>query len=329
MAITQQSSVNWDQTAYELLAHYALRAGTFYDQFATLHPTDVSMNGASVVLDFIPDMVPTVTALTETADITPATLAVDTQVTATLLEYGNGAQVTGKLRGTSYLPVDPILANVVGWNMAESLDYLALTEVMNGTNIRYGGGVASRVTIAAGSIISAADVRFCVAKLRGGNAIPWDMNAMYAGTIHPDVSFDLRSTTGSASWRDAMPYTDAGVQRLFKGYIGTFESVSFMETPRTFGTYASNPAGLVGTNLGVGGIVDVFGTHIFGREFMAKVSSTVEPWGADPMMVVAPQTDFLKRFVGLGWKWLGAYKATRQACAYRIESSSSIANNAT
>lgn len=327
MAITQQSTVNWDQTAYELLAHYALRAGTFYDQFATLHPTDISMPGASVTLDFVPDMTPTVTALTETSDITPATLSADTQVTATLAEYGNGAQVTGKLRGTSYLPVDPILANVVGWNMAESLDYLALTEVMNGSNVRFGSAAAGpRNTIVAGNIITSNDVRFSVAKLRAGNAIPWE-DGLYAATIHPDVSYDLRSATGSASWRDAMPYVSEGANRIYNGYIGTYESVRFMETPRTYGPYASNPSGVSGTNAGATASVDVYGTHIFGREFMAKVASAGPDWGMQPRMVVAPQTDFLRRFVGVGWKWLGAYKITRNPCAYRIESASSIGTN--
>jgi N4-gp56 family major capsid protein len=326
MAITQSSSVSWDQTAYEQLAYYELRAGTFYDPFVTVKPTRQSMEGASVIFTFVNDLAISVTALTETTDITPTTMG-DSQVTVTLAEYGNGAQTTGKLRGTSFLPVDPTVANVVGFNMAETVDYLALIEMMNGTNVRFGSGVAGpRNTIAAGNVLTATDIRFVVAKLRAANALTFD-GTTFSATIHPDVSFDLRSATGTASWRDAQLYTDANVGKVWNAYIGTFEGVRFMETPRTFGPYAKNPTAVLGTNLGAGGTVDVYGTHFFGQQAVAKAFSSAEEWGAMPRMVVAPVTDFLRRFTGVGWKYLAGWKVFRNACMWRVESASSIGTN--
>lgn len=329
MATTQTTDVLWDQAAYEQLAYFALRAGTYYDQFATVKPTRQSMPGASVIFDFVTDLAAAVTALTENTDITPATMG-DSQVTVTLAEYGNGVQTTARLAGVSYLPVDPIMAELVGYNMAESVDLLALAELMNGTNVRFGSGAAGpRNTLVAGNIITADDVRFVVAKLRSASAMPFD-GSTYVGTIHPDVSYDLRRATGTASWRDAQVYTDANVNKVWNAYIGTFESVRFMETPRVYGpnpTYGTIPAAVNGTNAGATASVDVYGTHIIGQQAMAKAFSSHSEWGADPRMVVAPVTDFLRRKWGIGWKYLAGWKMFRNACAYRIESASSIGTN--
>jgi N4-gp56 family major capsid protein len=218
-----------------------------------------------------------------------------------------------------------MVAEVIGWNMAESLDYLALLEAMNGTNVRFGSAAAGpRNTLVIGNIITANDVRYCVAKLRGANAIPFMDMGTFVGTIHPDVSYDLRSATGSASWRDAMPYTAPSQERIWNAYIGTFEGVAFQETARTYGPFSQNPTALNGINAGATASVDVFGTHIFGQQFLGKAWSSAGEWGENPRMVVAPVTDFLRRFTGVGWKWLGAYKIMRQNCGYRIESASSI-----
>ena len=61
MATTQTTDVTWDQSAYEQLAYFPLRAGTFYDQFATVKPTRQSMPGAAVIFDFPGDLSATVT----------------------------------------------------------------------------------------------------------------------------------------------------------------------------------------------------------------------------------------------------------------------------
>ena len=44
--------------------------------------------------------------------------------------------------------------------------------------------------------------------------------------------------------------------------------------------------------------------------------------GAFPHVVPGPITDRLRRYVPLGWYWLGAYQIFRQASLIRIESAS-------
>lgn len=323
MATTQTSDVTWDQAAYEQLAYFALRARANYEPFVTVKPTRQSMPGTSVIFDFVGELSPATTALTENTDITPATMS-DSQVTVTLAEYGNGVQVTAKLQGTSYLPVDPIMANLIGYNMAESIDLLILTEVMNATGSIFSGAATSIATLAATDEIEALDIRKAVAQLRAGDALGFDGD-LFVGTIHPHVSYDLRNATGSASWRDAQLYTD-NVGKIYNAYIGTFEGVRFMETTRTYSPNTRFPTALDGTDDGAA-VVDAYGTHIFGREALAKAYSSHPEWGANPRMVVAPVTDFLRRKAGVGWKHLVGYKMFRNACLRNVFSASTIGTN--
>ena len=43
----------------------------------------------------------------------------------TLVEYGNAAISTKLIRSTSFVPFDPVLANVIAFNAGQSLDAIA------------------------------------------------------------------------------------------------------------------------------------------------------------------------------------------------------------
>jgi len=156
----------------------------------------------------------------------------DSQVTVTLAEYGNAVITTAKLRGTSFLDVDTVAANVVGYNAGDSIDQVVRDVLAGGTNVIYGGGGSStptsRTTVTATDIIEANDIRKVTAQLRKANAASF--NGLYMGFIHPDVSYDLRRETGAASWRDPHVYQDT--MEIYNGEIGAFEGVRFIETPR-------------------------------------------------------------------------------------------------
>jgi len=242
-------------------------------------------------------------------------------VTVTLAEYGNAVSTTAKLRGTSFLDVDAAAANVVGYNAGISVDGIIRDVLAGGTNVVYGGGGAttpsSRTTIATEDIIEANDVRKVVAALRTANSVSF--NGMYMGYIHPDVSYDLRRETGVASWRDPHVYSDPA--NIYNGEIGAFEGVRFIETPRAkLFADASDGAGSAGN-------IDVYCTHICGRQALAKAHSIVDGNGAFPRVVRGPVTDTLMRFQPVGWYWLGGYARFREASLRRIEACSSIGAN--
>jgi N4-gp56 family major capsid protein len=320
MAISQASSLSVDQSAYDRLAYFALRSEMLFDQAADVQATNQAMPGAAVIFTIFSELAAATSTLSETADLTPATMG-DSQVTVTLAEYGNTVATTAKLRGTAFLDVDAAAANLIGYNAGDSMDQVVREVLAGGTNVAYGGGgssdPSSRVTVAAEDIIEANDVRKQTAALRAANVATF--NGYYMGYIHPDVSYDLRRETGNASWN--APHVNVDTANIYNGEIGTFESVRFIETPRAkVFTDASNGTSTTGN-------VDVYCTHIMGRQALAKAYSQIDGNGVVPKVVRGPVVDSLMRFNPIGWYWLGGYGRFREASLRRIESSSSIGAN--
>ncbi len=317
---TTTSSLSVDQVAFDRLAYFALRSELLFDQAADVQPTQQAMPGSGVTFTIFADIAAATSTLNEVTDVTPTALS-DSQVTVTLAEYGNAVVTTAKLRGTSFLDVDVSAANIIGYNAGDSIDQVVREVLAGGTNVVYATGGAttpsSRTTVAAEDIVSADDVRKVVAQLRAANVATF--NGTYMGYIHPDVSYDFRSATDAAAWRTPANYVNpAGI---YNGEIGQFESVRFVETARAkVFTNASDGSGSTGT-------VDVYCTHIMGRQALAKAYSTQDGNGATPKIVRGNVTDVLMRLQPLGWYWLGGYGRFREASLRRIESSSSIGSN--
>jgi N4-gp56 family major capsid protein len=319
-AETGTANLSVDQTAFEKLAYFALRDEMYFDQFADVQATNATNPGATVTFTIFQDMAAATTALGEAEDVTPVALS-DSQVSVTLNEYGNATVTTAKLRATSFLPVDPIAANAVGYNAGLSIDTIARNAIQAGTNVIYATGGAtdpsSRTTINSDDVLTANDVRRVVAQLRKAN-VP-TLNGSYVGMIHPDVSYDFRSATDAAAWRTPANYVNP--QGIYTGEIGMFEGVRFVEAPRApLFANASDNSGSAGT-------IDVYGTLIMGRQALAKGISLGGEYGAQPSMVYGTVTDILKRFRPVGWKHFVGYGVFRQEALRRIESASSIGTN--
>ena len=320
-AETGTANLSVDQTAFEKLAYFALRDEMYFDQFADVQATNATNPGATVTFTIFQNMAAATTALGEAEDVTPVALS-DSQVSVTLNEYGNATVTTAKLRATSFLPVDPIAANAVGYNAGLSIDTIARNAAEAGTNVIYATGGAtdpsSRTTINSDDVLAANDVRRVVAQLRKAN-VP-TINGSYVGMIHPDVSYDFRSATDAAAWRTPANYVNP--QGIYTGEIGMFEGVRFVEAPRApLFANASDNSGSAGT-------IDVYGTLIMGRQALAKGISLGGEYGAQPSMVYGTVTDILKRFRPVGWKHFVGYGVFRQEALRRIESASSIGTNA-
>jgi N4-gp56 family major capsid protein len=321
MAYTQTSSLSVDQVAFDRLAYFALRSELLFDAAADVQPTNQAMPGTGVTFTIFNDLATATSTLSETTDVTAAALG-DSQVTVTLNEYGNAVITTAKLRGTAFLDVDSAAANIVGYNAGSSIDEVAREVLAGGSNVIYGGGGAtnpsSRTTVAAEDIIEANDIRKVTAQLRGAN-VP-TFNGLYMAYIHPDVAYDLRKETGAAAWRDPHVYSDPGA--IYNAEIGAFEGVRFIETPR------AKVFGDASDGVGGSGLVDVYCTHVMGRQALAKAYSSIDGNGAVPKVVRGPVVDTLNRLQPIGWYWLGGYGRFREASLRRIESSSSIGVNA-
>lgn len=320
-AETGTANLSTDQTAFEKLAYFALRDEMYFDQFAEVQATNATNPGATVTFTIFQNMAAATTPLGEAEDVTPVALS-DSQVSVTLNEYGNATVTTAKLRATSFIPVDPVAANAVGYNAGLSIDTVARTAAQAGDNVIYATGGATdptaRTEVNTDDLLTANDIRKVVAQLRKAN-VP-TIGGSYVAMIHPDVSYDFRSNTDAAAWRTPANYVNpAGI---YNGEIGLFEGVRFIESPRApLFSNASNNSGSSGT-------IDVYGTLVMGRQALAKGISLGGEYGAQPSIVYGTVTDILQRFRPVGWKHFVGYAVFRQEALRRIESASSIGANA-
>lgn len=314
MAYTTTASVDYAQTAYDRLAYFAYRPELYYDRAVEVKPTRQSMPGATVVFTIQNDLPIASTALNESTDLTPVAMS-DSQVSIALAEYGNVTVTTAKLRGEAFVEIDPIQANVIGYNAAVSIDEIAKNIAQAGTTVDYATGTGavpiSRASITPLNTFGASNVRLEKARLRRAN-VP-TFGGAYVAYIHPDVSYDLQGQTGTNTWTD--PHTYSQPDEIWQGEIGMFQGVRFIETPRApwFGNAGSSPT-----------TTSVYGTLFMGRQALCKAHSIVDGNGDNPHIVPGPVTDYLRRFLPLGWYHLVGYGVFRQAALRRVESSSSI-----
>lgn len=319
-AYTGTAALTVDQAAYDRTVYHGLRRNLYLDGIADVKPINQAMPGSSVIFNTVTDMAVATATLNESTDVDAVVLA-DTQVTVTLAEKGNAALTTALLRGVSYVPYDPVVADVISFNAAASLDVIAGTQLIAGSNVRFGtaGTTAPtlRTTIEPEDTIQAKMIRRALAELRGANSMTFD-GQMYAAFIHPDVAYDLRGETGAASWRDPHTYSQPG--EIWVGEIGAFEGMRFVES--AIPSFLLADAGSSTT------LTDVYITLCVGRQSLAKAYSYQDGNGEYPEFVLGPVVDKLRRNVPVGWYWLGGYARFREASLRRLETSSSIGTNA-
>jgi N4-gp56 family major capsid protein len=197
-------------------------------------PARQSIPGSSVVLQRYVDLTKVTSTLTETTDPDAVALATPTYTTITLAEYGNAVLVTRALELFSLADVDPAIANIIAFNMADSIDDVAQTVLRGGDNALYGGTRTSTATLTSSDTFTSALARKTTAKLRANKAIPRKGSLYWAG-IHPEVSHDLRAETGVGSWRQ--PHEYQSNDSIWAGEIGTYEGAFYVESPRLYNDF--------------------------------------------------------------------------------------------
>jgi len=324
------------QTAYDRYVEFALRAVPLVRDVADKKPVQQAMPGNSVVFQIYTDLAAVTSPLSEDSDPDAVALGNTTPITVTLQEYGNASLATRKLELFSLSDVDPAIADIIAFNMADSLDTVALQELIGGPNViaevggnlvsTYGSSYTNGTTnksILATDTIKSRDIRTAVAKLRANKAVPRQGEYYWVG-IHPEVSFDLRSETGAGGWRDDHKYSETGSSEFWPGTIGTYEGAMFVESPRMAnyadGTGSTGATGTFGTSSYVNGTggVRVFRTLVAGKQALAEAVAE------EPHVVFGPIVDKLMRFRPIGWYGVLGWKRYRDASLVRIESTSSI-----
>jgi len=254
MAYTDSSALaGLVKQAYDRYVEFALRSQPLIRSVADKRPAQQAMPGSSVVFSIYNDLAPATASLSETTDPDAIALSDVTTVAVTLNEYGNASLVTRKLQLFSLSDVDPAVADIIAYNMADSLDRLAMDTLRQGTNVIYGGSRTSTATVTASDTITAANIRRAVAKLRSNKAVPREGSLYWTG-IHPEVSHDLRAETGVGGWNDMHKYAETGTGNFWAGSIGTYEGAFFIETPRMYrGVDGADATALATTTVTVAG----------------------------------------------------------------------------
>lgn len=292
------------QLAYDRLVEFALRATPLIRDVADKKPARQAIPGSTVNLQIYKDLDQVTTSLTETVDPDAVALGTPDLVTITLKEYGSAALVTRALQLFSLTEVDPAIANIIAYNMADSLDQLAQAELIKGTQVLYGGTRTSTATVTAADTLTAAKVRKAVAKLRA-NKVAYRKGNMFWAGIHPEVSHDLRAETGAGSWRT--PHEYQSNDGIWAGEIGSFEGAFFVESPRLYNA------------------TDGASSAKVYRTFMAGAQAFAEAVAEEPHVVIGPVVDKLMRFRPIGWYGVLGQSIYRDKALYRIETGSSIA----
>ena len=303
----QTGMTNLVQSAYDRYVEMALRSQPLIRDIADKRPVQQAMPGSSVVFQIYQDLAQATSTLTENVDPDAVALNNTNTVTVTLNEYGNAALLTRKLGLFSLSDVDPAAADIIAYNMADSLDAVAMTELRGGSNVRYSRdssdtpAATNQVEIT--DVATLDDIRFVVAKLRSGLAVP-RQGSLYAAYVHPEVSFDIRKESTGGGFQDLHKY-DA-TENFWPGFIGTIEGAYFIETPRMYSaTDGSSSA-------------RVYRSVVVGKQALAEAVAE------EPHTIVGPVTDKLMRHRPLGWYGVLGWKRYREAALWRIESASSI-----
>ena len=294
------------QKAYDRLLEFALRSEPLIRSVADKRPTNQTNPGSTVVLQRYVDLTAVSGTLTENDDVDAVSMSTPTTVTITLAEYGNSVLVTRALELFSLADVDPAIANIIAFNLADSIDGVAMTTLRGGSNVIYSGSTAtSTATITAAATISSANIRRAVAKLRANKAVARKGSLYWAG-IHPEVSHDLRAETGSAGWLLPNQYGSAQ-DRIWAGEIGQYEGAYFVESPRL---YNATDGASSARN---------YRTIIAGQQALAEAVAE------EPHVVIGPVVDRLMRHRPMGWYGVLGFARYREEALFRIESGSSIA----
>ena len=297
------------QKAFDKNLDFQLRAAVAVTDIADVQPVTLTNPGSTVILQTYVDLTTDVSGatLTETVDPDSVSLATPTSVGLTLVEYGRSTIATQALNLFSLKGVNMDIANIVGQDLINTIDAVAMAKLITGTNVLYAGATAtSTATVTAAATITSANIRKIVAVMES-NLAPYRKDNLYWGGIHPRVAHDLRAETGSLGWLLPNQY-GSDQSKIWNGELGTYEGVFFVKNSRMHN--ATDGASSARN----------YRTLFAGKRALASM------FPLKPQIVIGDTVDRLKRLSPIGWKAVGGFAIYLQDSLYRLESGSSIAS---
>lgn len=267
-ALTNEVKPDYHQ-AYLIAAQSQL----YFDQLSYARSTTEQRRGISVNFPIVESLQPAESVLSELADVVPVAMNVN-EIVTTLQEYGNAIQVTRLAASTSYADVYKQAAEINGYNLAESVDYVVRAVIGQGSNVVYQNSRTSRATL--NGLTTAAD-RMSAAFLTrlmtfaSATKMPKYMDGALCAVIHPFVQYDLLQDPQAVAmsqynhpellfngefgmWGGARLVMSPGV-KVFWGQGGTAASSLVSTSAAAISVGDSNIKATSVTNLSVGNVL--------------------------------------------------------------------------
>ena len=253
------------------------------------------------------------TPLTE--GVTPAGKQLSTtELTATVLQYGDYITVTDIVDMQSYDPVlTEVAEDVLGDQVGLTLDTLCRDIIAAGTTVQYASTATDRATIGAAMKLDRSEVKEMVRTLRGNNAKPvmsmidpstgyntTPVGKSFIGIISEDTLYDLDDAIG---WIPVEKYPNKS--NVMDDEVGSLGNVRFLMTTeaKTFDGTLVDP---IHATL-------IFGTRAYCQTRISgeALKNIVKPLGAGE--------DALNQRATSGWKITYVARILNQSWIGRIE----------
>lgn len=191
-------------------------------QFAKIKRDLTAIRGKSIVFTKYNNLVGG-GAIAENATLNPEAMAAS-NITIPVTEQVNAVEITEMLARTALTDILEDSSKSLANNLAVVLDKQFRDAALSTTNIKYGNGAATAAAMTAASIFNAKTVKDAVETLAINNAPKFD-GEYYVCIAHPS---QLRQLRDDSSWINANTYN--GRRQLYKGEVGMYEGVIFIET---------------------------------------------------------------------------------------------------
>jgi len=289
--------------AYDLAVYPELRPQLIFDQFATVRATRLTHRGGSVRFSFVDDITDQTTPLLENIDVDSVSMS-SKALSVSMDEYGTAVTTTNLLRGTSMIPIDPLVAERVGYNAGKSMDRIAKT-ALDVASVTYDDATTTSITEIGSSstYLNSYLLQEGVSLLEEANVRPF-MSEAYVLVVSPKQAQHLKAENTNQGWRYVTSRNEgAAMNSIYRGEIGMYEGVRIV----------------VNNNLGASTT-----GYLMGAEALAKVHSDAPGFGPQPRVVVSPVVDKLRRFASIGWYHLVGYSVFRPEALIRVNTAGTL-----
>lgn len=250
----------------------------YFDQLTYPRSTTQSRRGSSVNFPIVESQQPATSTLDELADVVPVAMNIN-EIVVTLQEYGNAVQVTRLAASVSYADVYKQAAEINGYNLAESIDYIVRSVIGQGQNVVYQNARASRATL--NGITTAADRMTApfISKLQAfveATNMPKYMDGATCAVMHPWPFYDFQQDpqtvamsqyshpellfNGELAYWNGMRFVKASGQKVFWGAGGARSSSLSTTTAAAINVGDTNIKLTSVTTVAVGDILNIIDT---------------------------------------------------------------------